>query len=641
MHARGQLPRDPRGQVLVIIALAVTVLLAFAGLAIDVGRAMAERRHVQNAADAGALAACAAIIDGALTASAAASARTVAEVNLQRSPAGATATIAPDDAPEYADGHAGDPEHLVSGVLITSSAVRVAIESTLPALLGPVVGIHQLETGARARCAYLGGPAIPIVVRRYTSPPGPGGGFVDHLASLSSSASGQVDPGNVYGYDGRTPASEAEPGPVFELYGPNSKAINDSSFRGFVALDIRNFQSTTSRIYYNGVMAGTNPNTIKEMQGAYITDGYPGPNFPPVTMPADPNDQVAIMTGNDTAMVLGNFETRYQVGDRVLLAAYNGTVMEIPDFAVTPPSAISLPSTTSSPTAGPSFAVSRNDEFSSTVTLHLHGDHAGSDPAHDILPVDGTAPPAAGKMNEPLFDPQTFLPAKNGTRVDMGQITTNAVPAGIYTVWLEGHSGDPYFQTRRQPVPVKIDGASRDFSLVNSTVTGSTDTPGATISLPIYVSTTTASSTRWDTTNPVSLSADSGSFTDCSLSPEAIGAGQITLSPTSVVPSSSGSGALSTLSIDTAGLAPGCYRFVLRATGTNGDGQPVVHLQPITFTVATVAGDGQYVDIIGFAVLNVTDVTANSISGEAVSGIFADPNDPALRRAQRARLVMW
>jgi hypothetical protein len=79
----------------------------------------------------------------------------------------------------------------------------------------------------------------------------------------------------------------------------------------------------------------------------------------------------------------------------------------------------------------------------------------------------------------------------------------------------------------------------------------------------------------------------------------------------------------------------------VRGYGTNGDGQPVVHLQPITFTVSTTSSSGSYVDIIGFAVFEVTDVDANSISGRAVSGVYADPNDAALRRAQRARLQPW
>lgn len=45
-----------RGQVLIQVALTIVVLLLFVALAIDVGNAYAERRQMQNAADAGALA---------------------------------------------------------------------------------------------------------------------------------------------------------------------------------------------------------------------------------------------------------------------------------------------------------------------------------------------------------------------------------------------------------------------------------------------------------------------------------------------------------------------------------------------------------------------------------------------------------
>jgi hypothetical protein len=245
-------------------------------------------------------------------------------------------------------------------------------------------------------------------------------------------------------------------------------------------------------------------------------------------------------------------------------------------------------------------------------------------------------------MNQPTWSTDVFVPAKKGTKVSMSGILTNAIPAGIYTVWLEGHSGNPYFQTRRYPVPVVIGGAKRDFSLVNSTVSGSTASMGGTIGLPIYVSTTTASTTKWGSTgSAVALSYDPASFTDCSLGAATIGAGQITFSSSSVTPSATGNGALSTLSVSSVGLAPGCYRFDVRASGTNGDGQPVTHLQPITFTVATVASSGSYVDIIGFSVFEVTDLNANEITGQAVTGVYADPDDQALKRAQRARLIPW
>ncbi len=627
-----------------MVALTMTLLLVFAGLAIDVGRQVAEQRHVQTAADAGALAACRALIAGDSDASAAAQARIIAEVNLEQSPAAANSAIASDAAREYESGHAGDPAYLQSGIIVSGTTTRVAITSQVQAVLARLVGVDSLAATGRAQCRLQGGPALPIVARRYEGPPGPGGGFVDAVATTATSTSGGVDPTSVYGYDGRTPASEAEPGPLFELYGPGSKANNDSSFRGFIALDVRNFQSPTSRIYYNGITAGINTNTLKDMQGKYLLTGYPGPAFPPIITPADPNDQIAVMSGNDTSMVVGNFSQVYTVGGRVLLAVYNGTVMEIPDFSITPPTAIVLPSTTGAPTSGPNFTVSRNDAFNSTVSLHLHGDHLSSNPAYDLIPDEPptNAPPTAGHINQPVWSTDTFIPDKHGTTVAMQSFSSNTAPAGIYTVWLEGHSGDPYFQTRRFPAAVRIGGAVRDFSLGNSTTSASIASMGGTASVGLYVSTTSAAATRWGATGTtVSLSVDAASFSDCNYGAASINPGQLTISPTSVTPSSGGNGALTTLTIDSFGLSPGCYTFVVRGVGTNGAGQPVTHLLPITFTVATSASGGQYVDIIGFAVFEVTNLDANAITARAVSPIAADANDPALRRAQRARLVPW
>src|SRR5438128_5728500 len=118
-----------------------------------------------------------------------------------------------------------------------------------------------------------------------------------------------------------------------------------------------------------------------------------------------------------------------------------------------------------------------------------------------------------------------------------------------------------------------------------------------------------------------------------------MGAVQSSASPSSVTPTASGSGTLSTLRINAAGFAAGCYRFDLRGSGTNGDGQPVTHLQPITFTVATSSSSGSYVDIIGFAVFEITAYDANSITAKAVTGVHGDPDDQALRRAEQARFV--
>ena len=82
----------PRGQTLVIFAIFLILLLAFAGVAIDVGRVVAERRYTQTAADAAALAACRALIAGETDGTASTIAQQVALANLQDSPSAASAT---------------------------------------------------------------------------------------------------------------------------------------------------------------------------------------------------------------------------------------------------------------------------------------------------------------------------------------------------------------------------------------------------------------------------------------------------------------------------------------------------------------------------------------------------------------------
>ena len=656
------------GQVLVLLAILMTLLLAFAGITIDIGRQLAERRHLQNAADAAALAACRALVAGQTDSAAAQAARAVAMINLENSPTGTSVPIADDLHREYADGHAGDPAYLTNGIFISGTSVRVALDADLPTVLARVVGVGELGVGAQSRCMLQASPAVPIVARRYTKPPGPGNGFVDHLATAFTSGDGQVDALDPRGYDGgaRTIASEAEPGPVFSIYGNESKAGNASDFRGFVALDIRNFESDTSRQYYNEITAGTNASTIKDIEGAYLVDGYKGPAFPAVDTPPDGDTQVAVIPGNNTSFVVHQFDDQFEVGERLLLGVYDGTVMSIPDFSIVPPLEIALPSTTTAPFDGPTFRVTRNNAFYSTVTLNLRGDASAAltgHPEYDIVPDPSVTPPAAGDMSEPIWSTDVFIPASgSGTTVAMNDIQTNAIPPGIYTVWLEGHSGVPYDQDRRVPVPVRVqtdannDGdysdvgdvrTNRDFSLLQSTLSGTTAALNGTIVLPVVVSTTSASSTRWaggsGLETPVTLSWDTDSLTDCALDPVTLGMASISLSATSVTPAPSGPNdpADSTVTIDTLGLPGGCYQFALRGTGTNGYGQPVTHLQTVRFTVATTTAGGEYVDVIGFAVFEVTGITSNDINGQAVTGIYANPSDSNLRRAQLPRLVPW
>ena len=639
--------RSESGQVLVIVALALVVLLGAASFTVDLGRRGAEERYLQNAADAGALAGCNALIDGATDSNALQKARQVAAVNLADSPSGSGAAIAGAGAETYLAGYHGNPYQLTNGAVLSDESVFVAVDADVHTTIGRILGRESMPALGRARCATEADPAIPFVIRRYQNPPGPAGGFIDFLATAGTSAMGQVDPSDPRGYGGRTPASLGTPGPIFEMYGPGTQATNNS-FRGFIALDVRDFTDATSRQYYNNATATMSSNVLKGHHAAYLDadNPYPGPPFPTVQDPPTGATQVGIMNGVSAAHSTGPFDTQYSVGNRVMFTVYNGTVMAIPDFAIEPPVLISLPETTGSPTNGPTFRVSRNAAFTSLVTLALAGDAAAvatGHPEYDILPDPATTTPTTGHMGKATFSPNGFLPTTGGTNVAMQSITTNAVPPGIYALWLEGDAGAPYFQSRRQPVPVRIGTVNRQFSLAGSVLDGATETLGGTITLPVRVSTTSGAN-AWDdgtgTATPVALSWDTNSLTDCSHNPKPLGTGSILFSQPSVTPTT-GAGTLSNLTIQAGSLSSGCYLFPLRAQGVNAAGQPVVRIEHVQFTVAATTGPSEYVDIIGYAVFEIASITPNSFSGRAITGIYADPTSLELRAAQRPRLIPW
>ena len=640
--------REPRGQVLPIAAILMAMLIGFAGVAVDVGRVWAERRYLQNAADAAALAGCDALIDGASNSNAALRAREIATLNLANSPAGGSATLS--GTTTFEPGRAGDPRALTQGVLVGSDgSVRVAVRSTIDTAFARVVGVPTLGTRARAMCTTEAFRSlVPIVARRYVRPPGPGAGFVDHVATAATSGQGQVDLVDpLLGYDTRTPASRAVPGPEFQFIGPQTKSTNMSSFFGFVAFDIRNYASArTGRNYYNGVAPGTHPNQIKDSQSQYFLTGYPGPPFPPVQFPPHGDDQVGVITGLSTGLTIDKLATTYRVGDELIAGLYNGMVNEVTGFSVSPPDRLTLPTTGTTATGGNAvkFSIKRDPGFTGRLWFTLLGDDAAANatparPAYDLInePMAEGAP-AAGKFVAKFTPNDGLSPDTKGTGsiVTIRDITSNNIPVGIYTVWLRVDEGKPAVRTVLHPVPVYVGGAVRDFNLLNSTLHGQTNTAGGIINLPIEVWTGTGTQ-AWGTTSPVRLSVERHPL-------ESSFPGSATLSTQFVVPSNQKRGTDATLSINTAGLAAGTHRFVLRASGNNGtNNQPVTHLAEVTFEIGPRASpsDRHYVDITGFAVLQVTDIGANYITVRAISRVHATPEELELRPTRTARLQPW
>ena len=630
-------PEGARGQVIVIFALSLVALMAVAGLAFDIGRFYSEKRFLQNAADAGALAVANALIRGESSTDAEAEGRDVLARNLVGSPTGTAAVVAVT--PQYAAGHAGDPEHLTSGILITSGGdVRVAVRGDVTYTFGRVIGLGSAVVGGQARVASKG-DLLPIAVRHYINAPGPFDGaiapcdgntnhFQDLMSTANTSCLGSMtdaslrstpNPGSPF--NASIPDDDpVNHGPIIALVGQGATPSNAASFRGFVALDIRNFQyqSPPSNVFYNGVTSTMNANVIKDIEAGWVAGGYPGPDFPPVTVPPDPNDQVGIIDGNSSGIIVDEINVRYKPGDEILAAVYSGTVQSIPDFAYTVATTATI-NTNQNRDNAVSMNVTKNASFTGVV-------------ATSAFPDWGDAGHPWGTTLTPLaFSPSPLTP--NGT-VTWSTFQTASAPQGVYTVWIQGHSSDPVLLDHYYPVGIAIGSVNRDFSTSSGATIALANT-GETGTAPVTVSTTNNNGTFFGGT--VSLSVEGGADSNGVLP---AGIGTVGVSPSSIT-LNKGMSQTATISVNGGTLGPGVYSLTLRVTGTNSAGQPVTRMVPITLTIATASSSNEYVDILGFATFRITGMDSNAVYGYAISGVYADMNDPALRRGQVARLVPW
>jgi hypothetical protein len=506
------------------------------------------------------------------------------------------------------------------------------------------VGLGSQAITAQAR-VKLGGDILPIAVRHYVNAPGPSSqsypcldderAFMDFFSTAETACLGtdtddslRMDPSAGSAFDALLPDNDRlNHGPIVAILGDGATPSNGADFRGYVALDIRNFANTTSQLYYNGVTPSTTASLLKDFEAQWIlAGGYPGPAFPPVISPPDPNDQIATLNGNSTGIAIDSFNTRFAPGDPILVAVYSGVTQQIPDFSMAAPGVLTLPTSGTVANAG-SFKVGRNQSFSGTVTLTTEAD--AGDPANPML--TGTL---LGGATPITYSPNAVTPSLgSGTTVVMENVTTSGAANGIYTLWLRGEAGSPYLTIKYLPFAVNVGSVSRDF----------------TISIDAGQKFVAASGTVTFNLN-VKRSGPGFGGAGVTLSLEAlpgqtlpVGLGAVSFTPSNVNPSNSGTP--SVLSINAGTLGPGQYTFVIRATGINGDspGRQVTHLVPVTLDVATASSGGnqEYVDITGFAVMRVVAADTNTISAYAITPMITDMNDPQLRRGQVARLVPW
>ena len=636
-----------RGQVLVIFALSITVLLAAAGLAFDIGRFYSERRFLQNAADAAALAAANALIRGESVTQADARARESLTLNFAHSPSGVTPSLPPPTGSEvYASGHAGEPVYMINGIRIVGGEIRVAVQNSVGYTFGRIVGLDQNQIGGQARVKTIGN-MMPIAVRRYVNLPGPMAGtppvtctyddtqFMDFFATADTACLGtetftstRTEPAPGANFNPSNPNDDPDThGPLIAILGQGAQPSNGADFRGFIALDVRYFRAAGTQLYYNEVEASTNETTLKAMEANWIAiGGYPGPMFPPATTPPDYNDQVATMSGNSTGIVIDEILNRFTVGKEIMVAVYPGNVMAIPDFSITPPATIALNSTGTLANAG-SLKASANQQFVSSgsdVTLTTLADTL------DLQNPFVTGTMLGDKDTAITYTQNPVMPSQgSGQTVNLTNITTAGAPAGVYTLWVQGDAAAPYLSKKVEPFAINVGGVSRDFAITADASVRVAANVGDPVTFNLNLKRSGAAYGA-----NVNLSLDN---------PLPTGIGSVVFSPSAVTPTN-GSGTPSVLTINTGTMAPGRHRIVVRATGMNGDPTPhkVTHLLQLWVDVATGgSGNAEYVDIAGFAVMRIASMDANTVTAYAITPVIADQNDSRLRRGQVARLVPW
>lgn len=649
---------EDRGQTVVLMALTFTLMLGFSALAIDLGRFYAERRTLQDAVDAAALACVRAYADtGGTAATAHAAAETILETyNLKGSLSGLYDDY---EVPAYGANletyydNLVLPQNLKNGVLPQLSpytgcrvAVYVEVPTTLLKIANP--GLQTIALNARAYAIAKGG-IVPVVVPKYSNGPGPGNGdtsnFIHHTMreGLDYQCSVTIDAGC-------TPADSTNKGREFVLFGASQKATNDNSFRGYIAPDVRDFQTDTDsngvpeHTSYNGVAPDASINTLKDFEANWILEGYPGPDLCVVSTTSFlPCAEVAVINGASAGIFLDPIGDRYRIGDKLLAQLYDGTVKTIPNFTINFPTLVVANET--SVIAAQSVAFTFSGQFKTSgaqVTTTFISDNGT---------ITGGTGDALNPWNTGNATPGTF--ASNPTPQNQASytqiwsdVTTTSAPKGIYTVFLKGVSGAPYAGTEQiNIVTVNVADQKRQFYIDTSDTYRNVASAGTNATYSINV-TDGNGQNQWSTphsTYPITLAIDQCPK-DTSVTPNVTLTCYFgTTSPgtqTETVTSLTGT---KTLTVETGNAASTkTYTGWLRAYGTDSAGKKVTRVLKFRTGVGVQAGGTtDYVDVLGFAVFEVTFLDSNDVKGKAVTGYFTNVNDPALAMGKKYGLVPW
>ncbi|MEK6619808.1 MAG: pilus assembly protein TadG-related protein [Chloroflexota bacterium] len=638
---------DEGGQTIVLVALMFTMLCGFAALSLDVGRFYAERRFLQDAVDAAALACAREYANGSTSAQAWSKADVILTgYNLKSDPLGLTITYPVQNSEEYFGGVVL-PKELKSGILPVSTPTlgcRVALYVNVPTALIKLVNpsLQTIGLGAQGYAKAKGG-LVPVVVPKHSNGPGPGNGdptnFIHHTMRENFDYQCSVTSDVLC-----TAADATNKGREFVLFGASQKATNDNSFRVYIALDVRDFQTvdpgTGNLIHtsYNGVAPDASINTLKDFEANWIKEGYPGPDICTVSSTSFlPCSEVAVISGASAGIFISPIQDRYKVGDRLLAQLYDGTVKTIPNFTISMPTLIVSSGTASVPNQTVVFTFSSQFRTAgATVTTSFISDNGTvTGGTGDALNPWNTGNATAGSFSQNPTTPN--VASYNQT---WSGITTTNAPQGISVVFLQGVAGAPYAgRTNLNIVSVNISDQKRQFAIDGSEAYKNVATAGTDATYSISV-TTQGGPTNWNAgANSITLQID-----QCPKNT----AGTVTLtcflgaSP-GVQSLTTDAGTNHTLTVQTSsGVAGQTYTGWIRAFGTDTAGKKVTKVLKITTAVnVTSGGTTDFVDVVGYAVFEITAIDSNDVKGKAVSGSILNVNDPALALGKKLSLVPW
>ncbi len=637
------------GQSVVLVALLFAILMGFAAMSVDIGRFYAERRFLQNAVDSAALACAVKYATSGQDAAAAWSAgdNVLQQRNLLHNPLGLAVTYAARGGETYDNGIV-QPINLNSGILPTivqtppspGLGCRVAITVNVPTYLIKVVSPTLNTIGVTTRgYAKAKSGLLPSVVNRYINPgdtdniAGNDGNneFVDITAAVGFGSA--CSAGSNY-VPGCTPASMTSPGPIVDLFGQAAKAANDSSFRGYIGLDVRNFSvanppGSANLIHdsYNGVAPDATVNTLKAFESAWINQGYPGPDICVVSGANFlPCAQISVLDGSSSGIFVANYQQFFNPGDVVMLQLYDGTVKTVPDFTIVPPG-LTVPangpvnSATVKYSMSPQFATSGSticadlvkDDGSYTGGL---GDQTGKNPVNTGALATSTSGSCSGLGTGNLAADPVPSGLTSYSQTWSGMTATGAAQ-GIYQAFIRGQASAPY-SSRLHVFPVKVivGGQTTEYDLSPSTTyTNTAFPPPPTASLPIVVSNGNGS-TQWHISGAVADGPITVSWESCPKSTDlvpvtlpcyigAVGTTSTTVPANTTV----------NVTVNTAGgLDQTSYYGWIRTVGNDSASHPVVKLLQVQVDVDQHGGGTtNYIDVLGYAAFKLTTVTSSVV----------------------------